>query len=90
MAYLLGLIGALIGGLIFYKTKAQSAGSLLENAKTKEEINKHDSTIAGNAGRISAEQERINDVQTSSKKELEKVTSNEDLVGFFNSINKRK
>ena len=88
MEYLLGIIATLVGGLFYYKTKAKSAGALLENEQTKKEINANEQSISRHAGNLEAESERRSAIQSDVQKSSGDV-SNEELVKFVDSFSKR-
>jgi hypothetical protein len=90
MQYLIGLIGLLFGGLFFYRTKAKSAGALLENEQSKREINTESEKIAKANGLLDAEQQTRSNKQEATDDKLAKETTNAELVDFFNSLNKHK
>lgn len=87
MEYIIGIIVALAGGLFYYKTKAKSAGALLENTKTKEQLAEASGKIEAHSGRIDSEAEGRQAVQRDME-ENGKEVSNEELVKFINAINK--
>lgn len=89
MEYLLGLLGALAAGFFYYRTKAKSAGALLENVETKKQINEISSETAALAGRIDVEQERREAIQRDTKEKTEGVETNEELVRFIDAFSKR-
>ncbi len=86
MQYLIGLIGALFAGLFYYKTKAKSATSLLENNDVKREILKDDEAISHASGNIKSQQENIKSVQDNMDAASKEKLGNEDLAKFFNNI----
>jgi len=90
MAYLLSIIGALIGGLFFYRTKAKSAEALNENVETKSAVNEIQAGINKDEARIAVEQSNIKDQQEKLADSKKEKLDDKSLVDFFNSINKPK
>lgn len=88
MQYLLGIIGALGAGLLYFFTKAKSAKALLENEPTKKKINELGGETEKLAGGIGAEEERRKALQSDREKESGEV-DNAELVNFVNAFSKR-
>ena len=84
MEYIVGIILALLGGLIFERTKRKSAESLLENVETKEKNLELDKDISKNRGLIEAEDEKRNQLKAEMKDKLNETVDSKDITNFFN------
>lgn len=79
MEYLIGLLVALVGGLLYERSKRRSAESSLENIETKKQIVGLEKEQAKNNALIEAEKEKREEIKNDkSKKSLD------DLARFFN------
>jgi hypothetical protein len=79
MEYLIGLLVALVGGLLYERSKRKSAESSLENLETKKQILNLEKQESKNEGLIEAEKEKREEIKNEqSKKSLD------DLARFFN------
>ncbi len=79
MEYLIGLIVALIGGLLYERSKRKTAESSLDNLETKKEVLELEKQESKNSGLIEAEKEKREEIKNEqSKKSLD------DLARFFN------
>lgn len=89
MEYLLGIIGLLVGALLFTRTKQKSAESLLENQETKEKLLEVDKAGLVDKANVEVEKEKV----AALKEEHEKVSVNEetikDILDFFNNPPKK-
>ncbi len=83
---MLTVCGVLLGGLIYYKAKAGSAGALLENTASKEALNKEDKDIAKSSGLLDAEEEKRKALQAEVDSKAQKATDEtiKDLLDMFN------
>lgn len=80
---LLGIIGALLGGLVYLKTKKDSAEALNTNNDVKNEAGKLDANIEKSKALLEAEEEKRKSLASDLKKE-EGNKSDEELAKFFN------
>lgn len=87
MQYLIGLVVALFGGVLFFRNKAQNAQALNENSETKEKVNKEDIEIAKNDAREEAERAKREVLQGNLQKEMSKDVKGQELASFFNDRN---
>ena len=79
MEYLIGLIVALIGGLLYERSKRKTAESPLDNLETKKQVLELEKQESKNSGLIDAEKEKREEIKNEqSKKSLD------DLARFFN------
>ena len=79
MEYLIGLIVALIGGLLYERSKRKTAEGSLDNLETKKEVLELEKQESKNSGLIEAEKEKREEIKNEeSKKSLD------DLARFFN------
>jgi hypothetical protein len=79
MEYLIGLIVALIGGLLYERSKRKTAESSLDNLETKKQVLELEKQESKNSGLIDAEKEKREEIKNEqSKKSLD------DLARFFN------
>jgi len=79
MEYLIGLIVALIGGLLYERSKRKTAESSLDNLETKKQVLELEKQESKNSGLIEAEKEKREEIKNEqSKKSLD------DLARFFN------
>ena len=79
MEYLIVMVVALFGGLLYERTKRKSAESSLDNLETKKEILELEKQKTKNSGLIAAEKEKREEIKNEeSKKSLD------DLARFFN------
>ncbi len=83
--YLIGLIVVLFGGLVYNRTKKQSAEALLENQETKEKLLNVDKSALVDKANLEAEKQKTEEL----KADHDKVGPNEenikDILDFFNS-----
>lgn len=84
MEYLLGAIALLVGGLLIERKKRQSAEALLENQKTKEQIQSIQKNVDVNNASIVVEEQKREDIKKASAEELAKVIAGSDLLKFLN------
>ncbi len=84
---LLTVIGISLGGLLYYKGKAGSAGALLENSDSKEKLNKEDKDIAKSSGLLEAEEEKRKALEADAAAKSAKVTDAtiKDILDLFNT-----
>lgn len=81
---ILGVIVAILfGWLMIEKNRKDSAEALLENQKSKEELNKIDQDIANKAGQADAEEIRRLEILKGMEDD-KKAVSNDELVKYFN------
>ena len=79
MEYLIGLLVALVGGLLYERSKRRSAESSLENLETKKQILNLEKQESKNEELIEVEKEKREEIKNEqSKKSLD------DLARFFN------
>jgi len=88
MQYLLGIIGALIGGLFFFRTKAKSAEALNDNVKTKSAINDLQVEINKDANDVETEQRKIESDKSKLVDAKKETLTNEKLSDFFSNYRK--
>jgi hypothetical protein len=79
MEYLIGLLIALVGGLLYERSKRKSAESSLENLETKKQILNLEKQESKNKGLIEAEKEKREEIKNDKPKK-----SLDDLARFFN------
>lgn len=80
MEYLIALIVALIGGLVYERSKRKTAEGSLHNLETKKEVLELEKQESKNSGLIDAEKEKREEIKNEqSKKSLD------DLARFFNN-----
>ena len=79
MEYLIGLLVALFGGLLYERSKRKSAEGSLENIETKKEILFLEKEESKNKGLIEAEKEKREEIKNDEPKK-----SLDDLARFFN------
>jgi|GEM_PF-6264239 len=84
MEYLIGIIGLLLGGFIFQRTKRKSAESLLNNLPVKEEAAKHEASVTKNEALGDAEKQKRADIESETKAKQDESTNLQDLERFFN------
>lgn len=84
MEYLFAVIGLLVAGITFLWVKKGNAEALLNNTKTKEELNNIDSGIAKNEGLLSAEETKRKQLEANIGESKGKNESLDDLSDFFN------
>ena len=80
MSYLLGLLGLLLGGLLYNNTKRKSAEVLIENLEVKNQANALDKEASKNSGLLEAEEEKRKAIEEKKNEE-----SNKDPVDFINN-----
>jgi len=79
MEYLIGLLVALLGGLLYERSKRKTAEGSLHNLETKKEVLELEKQESKNSGLIEAEKEKREEIKNEqSKKSLD------DLARFFN------
>lgn len=79
---LLTIIGVLLGGLVYLKTKKDSAESLNENVDVKNKAGKLDAEIEKSKALLEAEEEKRKSLASDLQKEKGNK-SNEELAKFF-------
>lgn len=82
--YIVGIILALIGYIIYSDGKRKSAEALLENLETKKKLNEGDKEIAKNEGLEQSEEEYREFLKKAAEKEKDKEKSLEELKDQFN------
>lgn len=75
-------ITSLLG--LFFFNKSKSAGALLDNQATKEDLNRKDVEKYKNDGLLQAEEEKRKETTTNAEEEKAKPSSNDELADFFN------
>ena len=85
MQYLIGIIVALIGAVLFQSSKKKSAEALLENQSTKETLAALDKDEQKNKGLIEAEAQKQADAKSDAESEKAKNVTNQDIIDFFNN-----
>lgn len=80
---LLGVIGVLLGGVIYLKVKKDSAESLNENVDVKNKAGKLDAEVEKSKALLEAEEEKRKALASELSKEKGNK-SNEELAKFFN------
>ena len=86
---LIGIIGILVGGFLYQRSRANNAQALNENIKTKEELNELDKTIAKNDGLLQSEEEKRAELEKQAQDEKAKEVTQEDLLKFLNDPNRK-
>lgn len=81
---LIAIIIALVGGLLYLRSRQQTAEALLQNQDTKKELNAIDKDIAKNEGIIESEEEKQKRTQKELEDEKAKKLSANELADFFN------
>jgi flagellar basal body-associated protein FliL len=89
MEYLLGIIAALVGGLVFFRNKAKTAEALNENLKTNKQVTQESIRIEALRSDVEAEKAARNAIQSGIQESVKKDATAEELVDFVNSRNKR-
>ena len=85
MQYLIGIIVALIGAVLFQSSKKKSTEALLENQSTKETLAALDKDEQKNKGLIEAEAQKQADAKSDAESEKAKNVTNQDIIDFFNN-----
>ena len=85
MQYLIGIIVALIGAVLFQSSKKKSAEALLENQSTKVTLAALDKDEQKNKGLIEAEAQKQADAKSDAESEKAKNVTNQDIIDFFNN-----
>lgn len=79
MDYLIGLVAILLGGLLFERSRRNSAEGVLENLDTKKELLKQETLTAKNQGLLEAEEEKRKEIKSNEDKK-----SLDDVARFLN------
>lgn len=85
MEYLIGLLVAALGLLMYERTKKQSAEGLLLNTETKEKDVSLQADQAKNSGLISAEEEKQKQIKEDVKAKLDETATVSATLGTFNN-----
>jgi hypothetical protein len=89
MEYLLGLLAALVGGLFYFKRKANTAEALNENIEANSKVLQESVRISELQKNNEAERENRKAIQSSMEEGMKKDATAEELVDFVNTRNKR-
>lgn len=85
MEYIIGILLALLGGLVYERTKRKSAEAILENNEVAKANIELDKTKAKLEGLDQAEEElRRKELERLKEKQDEKL-SDKDIIDFFNN-----
>lgn len=85
MEYLFVLLIAALGGLVFFKRKADNAEALNENVETKSKVLDLQKFVEKNLAALEAEKNKRNQLELDLSTEKAKEVTTDEIVDFLNS-----
>jgi 3-hydroxyacyl-CoA dehydrogenase len=86
MTYLIGIIVALFGALVYTRGKQKTAEAINENVDVKTEVQKNQAEVDKNNAVIASEEEKREEIKNDASQEKTKSTTDADIINFFNKL----